>query len=375
MTRSNGLRIAVDGRELEGNVTGVGRYLDGLLRGWAAIDGDETFVVFTRGTPSIELPAGPRFVHRPLGREAMSDTWWQQWVLHRALRDDPAQVLFAPADSMPVFRDGPAVLTVHDLSYHAHPEWFGRRHGARLRRLNRISATRATRVVAISEFTRRELIERLDVPDDRIQVVPHGADPRLGRVDATPPAELRRRIGFDGPFAMAVGSIFDRRPMTELFEALARIPGPFGLVIVGEDRRRDPGDLDRTLQQAGLEGRATWLRFASDADLAGLYRTARCLVYLSRYEGFGLPPLEAMQFGVPAVVSDAPALGEIYADAALLVGLGDVDALATALQRLRDDDDFHRETAARGTQFAGRRSIDDVARETLEQIRRAAGRR
>jgi len=366
------VRIGIDGRELEGKPTGVGRYLMGLLRTWLDSAGDDVFVVFHRERPTVELPASPRIEWRRLGSGSTPDTWWQQIVLARALRHEPVDVLFAPSDSMPLMFKGPSVVTVHDLSYFAHPEWFRSRHGARRRWLTRMAARRATRMIAVSEFTARELVLRFDLPATRVQVIHHGCDEHWLTTPFTPEAELRERIGFDGPFALVVGSIFERRGTDRIVEALSLLDGvDLGLVIVGEDRRRSGEDLDAVIGAHGLERRATWLRYATDRDLAGLYRTAQQLIYLSSYEGFGLPPLEAMALGTPAMVSDAPALNEIYRDSALLVPGFDPPTIAGAMRRLACDPDLREELRRKGHELAERLSLAVSAAKTLELIREA----
>lgn len=371
------MRIGIDGREMEGTPTGVGRYLSGLLRHWIdSATGADQFVVFHRDHPVPELPTSSRIEWRRLGRSSTSDIWWQQVLLPRALRHESVDVLFAPSDSMPWSYRGPSVVTVHDLSYFAHPRWFRWRHGARRRWLTRHAVRNATSIISVSEFTERELSRRLAVPTSRVSVIHHGWDEQWVSRPFTPEAELRSRIGFELPFALVVGSIFERRETERVVEALSLLEDvELGLVIVGDDRRRSGPGLDGVIQALGLEKRAVWLRYATDRDLAGLYRVAQQLTYVSAYEGFGLPPLEGMALGLPAVVSDAPALNEIYREHALLVHGFEPEAIAAAMRRLACDSDLRDEFRRKGLKLAERLNLAVSAAKTLERIRAAGAAR
>jgi len=365
------VRIAIDGRELEGRPTGVGRYLGGLLRAWVALPGDERFLVLHREGLAWPLPDHPRIesCRLPAGGPTRS-LYWEQVVLARALRRLRPDAVFGPAEGLPLAWRGPAAMTLHDLSYFAHPEWFGRLHGARRRRVVRWSARRAHRIIAVSEFTRGEAARYLRVPAERLTVVRHGIDDALARTAATPEPELRRRLGISGPFALTVGSVFERRCPTEVIGAFEQLTDVgLGLVIAGDDRRRTAGDLEAEISRRGLRGRVVWARYCSEADLAGLYRAADHLIYLSCYEGFGLPPLEAMSFGLPVIVSAIGALKEIYGESALAIARHDESGIAAAVRRIVTDDRLRDELRRRGRALVERSSLAGCASRTLELLR------
>jgi glycosyltransferase involved in cell wall biosynthesis len=296
--------------------------------------------------------------------------YWQQVVLKRALRKDKPDVLFAPADSMPLNWGGPTLVTFHDLSYEAHPEWFGFSQRLRRRWLAKSSAVRADRVVAISEFTRRELIKHYRLPEGKIAVVYHGIDNSLREAPFTAEEELQRRIGFDGPFALMVGSIFERRYPMEVIRAFRHLQDlDIGLVIAGDDRRLKGSDLQADIGALGLAGRVAWLRYCSEEVLAGLYRAAHHLIYLSAYEGFGLPPLEGMSFGLPAIVSGRGALLEVYRESALMVEDEDEECIASAIRRLVEDETLREELSEKGRGLAENLTLQKCAEKTLKLLR------
>src|SRR5262252_11019232 len=167
------MRIGIDARELCGRATGVGRYLAGLLHEWAkggrACAHD--FVLFTPEATTLTLDSR-RFRTRVIAGAA--GTWWEQITLPRAVKADAIDVWFAPGYTAPLRLTMPVVVAIHDLSFVAHPEWFGVREGARRRWLVRRTANTAAAVITISQFSKREIVDRLNVEEQRIHVVPPG---------------------------------------------------------------------------------------------------------------------------------------------------------------------------------------------------------
>lgn len=180
--------------------------------------------------------------------------------------------------------------------------------------------------MTISEFSRRELIERLGVPDERIHVIPPGVDR---------PALTTAREHSGGPHVLYVGSIFNRRHVPDLVRAfglLARRHAEAVLDLVGDNRSHPYENIPRAIAAEQLEGCAQWHRFVSDDRLRALYSQARAFAFLSEYEGLGLPPLEALAAGIPPVLLDTEVARESCLDAALYVPSGDPPVIARALE-------------------------------------------
>jgi len=370
------MRIAIDARELEGKPTGVGRYLSNLLSRWLSSVGDDTFVLYHRGDLQRQdwMESERLFTRRLEGGLLPLGVWWQQVVLQKALRTDRPDILFAPADSMPLRWRGPSLVTFHDLSYEAHPEWFDRSEGWRRRALARRSARRAGALVAISNFTKDELVSRFRIPEEKVSVVHHGIDDSLQRVAFTPEDELRRRLGMTRPFAIVVGSIFERRFPLQIIRSF-RLLGDLdiGIVFAGEDRRRERGGLQSQIDEAGLADRIRWLDYCSEEDLCGLYRSASMLISLSLYEGFSLPPLEAMSFGLPVIVSARGAQLEVYGSAALTVAEETEENIAAAVRSVLCDAAIRDRLVTGGRELVSRLTLERCASRTLELIRQTAG--
>jgi glycosyltransferase involved in cell wall biosynthesis len=355
------MRIGIDARELCGRPTGVGRYVRGLLDEWSSSERARRheFVLYAPEPVAMTLDARRFPTHIVAGA---SGTWWEQVSLPAVAGRDHLDVFFAPAYTAPLLPKTPTVVAIHDLSFAAHPEWFTMHEGMRRRWLTRRAARRARAVLTISEFSRREIVERLGVPDARIHVVPPGV---------TPPA---RSGATSSGNILYVGSIFNRRHLPDLiraFGALARAHPSVSLDIVGDNRSFPREDLQGTIEIEAPGGRARWHRYVDDDQLHALYGSARVFAFLSEYEGLGLTPLEALATGIPPVVADTAVARESCGEAALYVGVGDVAAATGALERLLFDDATRRAVLAAAPATLARYSWPDAGRETLSVLESA----
>jgi len=356
------VRIGVDARELCGQPTGVGRYLRALVDQWRS-DEQATrhrFIFYAPG--DVGFAVGPGWDLRII--RGAAGVWWEQARLPAAARRDSLDVFFAPAYTAPLMLGVPLAVTIHDLSFVAHPEWFRRREGMRRRMLTRAAARRARAVLTVSEFSRREIVDRFRVPEARVHVIPHGAAAR--------PVQ---QPGTSEPMVLFVGSIFNRRRVPDLIRAFARLSRKrrdVTLEIVGDNRSHPHQDLARIIDEEGLGGRARWRAYVSDAELHGLYARARAFAFLSEYEGFGLTPLEALSAGVPSVLLDTAVARETCGDAALYVPANDVPAVAAALDRVLFDPDVRARLLASAPAVLARYSWPRAARETLRVLEGAA---
>jgi glycosyltransferase involved in cell wall biosynthesis len=351
------VRIAIDARELMGRPTGVGRYLSQILQAWAALPG-------TSGHELV-LCSPEALAPRALGDLRVSNavapgggTAWEQWTLPRLVRAERADVLFAPAYTAPLRCPAPVVLTIHDVSYAAHPEWFSWRDGLRRRTLSRMAARRAARVITESDFSKREIARHLRVDAGRIEVIYLG----VSALRADAPRE---------PLVLYVGSVFNRRHVDALVGAFARLaagrPG-LRLAIVGDNRTRPWIDLDALVAGTGLADRIDVRSYVADDELSGLYARASAFAFLSEYEGFGLPPLEAMAAGVPVVVLDTPVAREIYGPAAEYVSRAEPDLVAAALDRVLTEGPARERLLHAGTAQVERYSWRECAHRTLQVL-------
>ena len=377
------MRIGIDARELCGRATGVGRYLGGLLVEWArgGRAAAHDFVLYAPEAIALPLDARKFRTRIVPGRPG---TWWEQVTLPREAAADSLDVWFAPGYTAPLRLRVPVVAAIHDLSFVAHPEWFTIRDGARRRWLVRQTAGRAAAVITISEFSRRELIERLGVEAARIQVVPPGVGVggsglgasypgsrgQLLTASPQPPASSPYRV-------LYVGSIFNRRHVVDLIRgvaSIARTRSDVGLDIVGDNRSYPHQDLRATIVGEGVADCVQWHEYVSDAELHAMYARARAFAFLSEYEGLGLTPLEALAAGVPPVLLDTPVARESCGAAALYVPRTDPQTLTRAFESALFDDRLRATLLAAAPAQLASYSWPRAAADTLSVLQRAAAR-
>ncbi len=327
------MRIAIDARELVGHRTGVGRYLAELLSAWSELPAATAHeFVLCAPAPIDDLPASGRALRVSVARG--TGTWWEQRALPRLVETTGADVLFAPAYTAPLSCRTPTVVAVHDVSFEAHPEWFSWHEGLRRRIITRLSAMRAARVIAMSEFSKREIVKHLRIDAQKIAVIYNGVTPVS--------AMARRPVQTHGraPFVLFVGSIFNRRHVPELIDGFARLSRrrpEVRLELVGDNRTSPHIDIGALIPRAAGD-RIRVRSYVPDQELAELYAQATAFAFLSDYEGFGMTPLEALAAGAPSVVLDTEITREIYGPAALYIERPDPALVDTALERLLYDE-------------------------------------
>jgi glycosyltransferase involved in cell wall biosynthesis len=361
-----GLTIGFDGRDLLRKRTGVVNYTLELARRCSR-RGDGRLLVYADGfcDPAVGQPADVE-----LRRLPAPPVVWKHAALPLALLRDRADLFHSPTGTLPLVAPCPRLVTVHDLFAEVGPEWFPPRLGRRLRLAQRRAARSASAILTVSHTTARDVLERYRVPDHRIHVVYNGVDHQRFYPREVDAAAVARRYRVPFPFVLFVGSLLPWRNTSRLLRAMAilrqRRPdglnAPPGLLIVG----RDIWGTDPTRDLAEEHGWTDWARFTgylADDELPTLYAAAAVFAYPSLYDGFGIPPLEAMASGTPVVASTAGALPEVLGDAALLVDPTDEHALAEALQAALDRPVDLRQ---RGLAQAARYSWDRAAEQTWQ---------
>ena len=268
------------------------------------------------------------------------------------------------------------VLTIHDLSFERHPEFFPRSMALRLRALVRHFARRAAQVIAVSNATRDDLLDCYDVDADRVTVVHNGAPAVGAPQDRAKMRAALHRFGLERPFIACVGNIGHRTNQRRLVAAFARLVGERGvghdLVLAGKPGYGAAAVTDE-IAAHGLGSRVHVTGFVTQQELAAIYGLAAFTVYPSLYEGFGLPILESMACGTPVITSSVSCMPEIAGTAAVLVDPLDVDALASAMASLLGNRQLCDDLAARGRERVRQFSWRHAARLTRDVYRRAAG--
>lgn len=365
------LRIGIDGRELEGRPTGVGRYLRSLLRHFAAHDRHQ-FLVYSASPAALPV-ASPRLIPRLLpGRPSLG---WEQRALPRAIAADGIDVLLSPAYSCPLMTSSPRVTAMHDLSFFARREDFSFLHGLRRRTLARLSARVSRSILACSQFTKSEVQRRLGTSAaDKTRVVLLGPDDDLPRARSRAESRLAIGLASDTAYIVTVGTVLRRRNVGALIRAVAELrdhrPG-VRLGIIGENRSHPFEDLAGLARSLGCEAAVSITGFVSDDEIARHYAAADVAVFLSEYEGFGLPALEAMSRGVPTIIANRGSLNELFTEGAVVVEPDPV-SVARAVGSVLDTGAFRDDLIRRGIDHARTFSWERAAAETLAVLEGAA---
>jgi glycosyltransferase involved in cell wall biosynthesis len=370
------MRLAVDARVLVHRPTGVARYLSGILgRLPALLRPEDDLELLVDRTPAKPLLGESGRVTVLRWSLPGGDPAWRQLRLPPFLWRRPPDVLFCPFYSAPLAAPCPTVVTIHDVSFAAHPEWFT--HRARLAfSLVGPSARRAGCVVTDSVFSADEIVGRLGVDPKRIEVIPPGLDDRW--LEPVPDGERRQArawLGWDGPYLLHVGAVHLRRNVDVLVAAFARIAKThpdLRLVIAGPAEPPAP-DIDRQVSELALGERVVRRRWVPEELLRGMYAESAAVASMSSYEGYGLPALEALACGAPVVALRRASLPEVLGDAAVWCDEATPETIARALGIVLDDSGGSSQRRATGRVRAARFTAADAARRTFDLLVEVGG--
>jgi glycosyltransferase involved in cell wall biosynthesis len=358
------LRIGIDYTSAAHQRAGIGRYTRGIVGALAALDTAHTFTLVVAGSEkdaeaSEGREIGPeqasnfRIRRLPLNHRFWTVIWHR---LHLPLPVDlitgPVDVFHSPDYVLPPLSQGKKVVTVHDLSFLRFPE------GAepRLRRYLSAAVPRIVReadlVLGDSENTKQDIVEFFGVNPDKVKVVYPGVDPAFRPIkDPQALAAARELYRLDSPFILCVGTLEPRKNLTTLLDAYAALRSggevDHKLVIAGGKGWLYDGIFSRAAELS-LQDDVAFLGYVAEEHLPALYCLSDLLVFPSLYEGFGLPPLEAMACGTPVITSDSSALPEVVGQAALMVRAEDGEALAEAIKTLLADSDLRKDLVSKG---------------------------
>ena len=369
---SRTLRVGFDGHAFTSPAAGIRRYSTELVSALSSLG--EPLEVVALGGDADAIPAGieriPESTHPP------SNAGWTLIGLPRTAARGRVQVLHAPSYTAPFWAGVPVVLTIHDVSYELHPEWYPYRRDPLRRYFYRRSAKTASRVLTVSAFSASEISRAYGIPLECITVTPLGVHSTFGAGDPNLPLELPANV--IEPFLLHIGDLHERRNLTVVVDALLEARRHFGaagaisLVLAGVDRGVAEG-LCAMAAEAGTPEAVVALGPVEERRVHALYRGALALVYPSLYEGFGLPLVEAMASGTPVLASHQASIPEVLGGAGVLLDPRDVSAWHEAIIRLVNDEALRADLRARGLARAATFTWHRTARLTLDVYREVAG--
>jgi glycosyltransferase involved in cell wall biosynthesis len=372
------LRIAIDAHSVGAKLAGNESYATNLIEALAQVDSVNEYTLyvttaeararFSQRWPNFRVQT--TFPHTPLIRIPVT--------LAAELRKRPVDVLHVQFTAPP-FSPCPVVVSVHDLSFEHLPQTFNRRSRTQLRLTVRHSVKRAARILTLSEHTRRDMIETYGTSPERITAIPLAAPSYFGRVREKRELQRVRHIyGIEGDYILCVSSIQPRKNLPRLvraYESLRNKRGPGKLpklVLVGKCAWLYDETL-RSIEEGRMKDSIILTGYVPQSDLPALYSGSICFVYPSYFEGFGLPPLEAMKCGTPVIAGNRTSLPEVVGDAGILVDPFDVDAIAAAIERLIDETDLRQQLSVKGVARSRLFDWNETARRTLNIYEQVVG--
>ncbi len=373
------MKIAVNALYLiPGKVGGSEIYLRELLAALARVDRENQYLVLTNREARGALALGENFreIPQPVsGRNRPLRAFWEQAVLPGLVRREKIDVLHSPGSAAPLRLPCASVVTILDLIYLRFPETFPFWTRAMVRFLTAASARAADAVIALSEYSRDEIMWELDVSWDRIHAVPlGGGSVSASRLSPEERVDLLRPLGVRGPFILTVSAAHPHKNLMRLIEGFYRwrcSGGRHQLVVAGIKHDRHFRRLWRRVERMDLEGEVVFTGWISEELKSVLFAQAAMFVYPSLLEGFGLPVLEAMRLGLPTACSAVPSLDEVAGDAAERFDPYSTSEIARALEACLNDFALREKLGKAGPAQAAKFSWEKTARATLEVYARA----
>jgi glycosyltransferase involved in cell wall biosynthesis len=368
------VRISIDARKLHD--FGIGTYIRNLLQQLARIDQVNEYVLLCRPVDvAVAAELGPNF--RAVAEPAKPYSLREQFRVPIDLRREQVDLFHAPHYVLPPLAQCKMVVTIHDVIHLLFPQYLPNRLAYAYARASLWAATkRADRILTVSETSKNDILRRFKVPAQKIVVIYNAFDERFkmqpSEEDVT---RVRERYQLNHRFVLYVGNIKPHKNLERLIDAFDRLRrGGFDdlrLLIIGDEISKFPA-LRRAVHRHKLHKHVRFLGFVPIETLAVLYRLADVFVFPSLYEGFGLPPIEAMASGAPVVTSNVSSLPEVVGDAALLVDPYDPDSIADGCRQVLTDAQLRATLCARGRaqaeKYSWRQSIEQVHQIYMEVL-------
>ncbi len=369
------MRIGLDGIPLKYLKTGIGHYTFEVARR-LALDSPADEFELVSPSPFITEPRDkvgaqrwPQNLRAVHVRASLIERRWWTIGLPRYIKREGLALFHGTNFEVPLRKRCPTVLTIHDLSLLLYPQTHQSRLVLRSRLLLPLMSRAATMIVTVSESVRREVCEHLRVPPEKVAAVPNAARSLFHPASSEQTAAVRERLGVEEDFLLYVGTIEPRKNLLTLVRAFVEMLSTTSLrpqLVIAGKKGWLSDDLYAYVKESGVARRVLFTGYVTDDELRALYSSCRAFVYPSLYEGFGLPPLEAMACGAPVIASNIPSIREVTGEAARLVDPENVNALAQSIVSLLLDEGEQQHLSSAGLKRAAEFSWERTARSIRE---------
>jgi glycosyltransferase involved in cell wall biosynthesis len=356
---------------------GVSHHIEQVLRHLALIDRRNNYTVYTtRGLDNRALGLPRNFAVHPSLLPTINPRIripWEQFLAPLLLRNSKASLYHGMLNVVPFACPVPSVVTVHDLAFIRFPNTFRAYNRTYLDFATRLSVKRASHILTVSEYIKHEVVHLLGVPAERVTVTYNAAREHFRIPDGQVLAHFRQQKGLPERFVLYVGTLEPRKNLTTLLEAYVTVAREQNVpLIVGGGKGWLYGPIFAQLERLGLREQVRFVGYIEEEELPLWYAAATAFAFPSIYEGFGMPPLEAMACGTPVVAAKSASLPEVVGDAGLLVEPHDSTALADAIVRLLAEPELRSELRERGLRRSQTFTWQEAAERTLEVYQRVA---
>jgi len=362
------MKIGIEANSLEGGRTGVGRVLINILRQWDSFDLPENLeliLYFKNQIPDDLKLTKPNFKYKLLNTK--SNALFRHWSVCWQATKDKLDILFCPDYVSPIFYFKKTALILHDISYEARPEiynWPSIWDKILLKKFSKISAKRAKYIFVVSEFTKKEVVKYYKVKEDKVFVTLNAVNDKFKIIkDQDKIQEIKNKYSIKDKFILYLGSIFNRRHLKEVVKAFEEIRNKlpnYQFLIIGRNYTNQKFNQPGILRQDYLEGK----------DLVTLYKAADLFIYLSDYEGFGLPVLESMACGTPVVTSNKTSIPEVAGQAVIYVEDNlNIEEIEKAIYKGLINQELRQDLISKGLEQVNKFSWQKSAKKYLDVLR------
>jgi len=367
------MRIAIDARLVYYTQAGISQYIKRLVEALARLDDQTEYLILQSRKDRTPLVQRANFKRAPILTPCHYRL--EQWTLRFEVSPYDIDVLHSP-DFIPPFRGNfKSVITVHDLAFLLYPHFLTKESAKYYGQIDQ-AVRRTDHIIAVSEATKHDLMQRLGVPENKVTVIYEASSPQYRPLPAAEArAYVRGKFNLEDDYILFVSTIEPRKNVPGLLQAYRQLLDSYKVktkLVLAGGRGWLFEEVFATVGRLSLTDQVHFLGRVEAEDLPYLYNAARLLVQPSFYEGFGLPPLEAMACGTPVIVSNVSALPEVVGDAGLMVDPQNISELAVGMYRLLTDEGLRDEMIRKGLARAACFSWDRTARETLEVYRKVS---